>query len=51
VGYIYQYDTSEEYSLMQRAGMTFPQILASLTVNPARRDRIGTAHSVECAQI
>ena len=37
VGYIYQFDTSEEYVLMQRAGMTFPQILASLTVNPARR--------------
>ncbi len=37
VGYIYQYETSEEYALMQRAGMTFPQILASLTVNPARR--------------
>jgi imidazolonepropionase-like amidohydrolase len=37
VGYIYQFDTSEEYALMQRAGMTFPQILASLTTNPARR--------------
>jgi imidazolonepropionase-like amidohydrolase len=37
VGYIYQFDTSEEYELMQRAGMTFPQILASLTINPARR--------------
>jgi imidazolonepropionase-like amidohydrolase len=36
-GYIYQFDTSEEYALMQRAGMTFPQILASLTTNPARR--------------
>jgi imidazolonepropionase-like amidohydrolase len=37
VGYIYQFDTSEEYQLMQRAGMSFPQILASLTSNPARR--------------
>jgi imidazolonepropionase-like amidohydrolase len=37
VGYMYQFDTSEEYALMQRAGMTFPQILASLTINPARR--------------
>ncbi|MBV9762677.1 MAG: amidohydrolase family protein [Acidobacteriaceae bacterium] len=37
VGYIYQFDTAEEYTLMQRAGMTFPQILASLTVNPASR--------------
>jgi len=37
VGYIYQFDTAEEYRLMQQAGMTFPQILASLTTNPARR--------------
>ena len=37
VGYIYQFDTSEEYALMQRAGLTFPQILASLTTNPAHR--------------
>lgn len=42
VGYIYQFDTSEEYALMQRAGMTFTQILASLTINPARR--FGVAH-------
>jgi imidazolonepropionase-like amidohydrolase len=37
VGYIYQFDTSEEYSLMQRAGLDFAQVLASLTTNPARR--------------
>jgi imidazolonepropionase-like amidohydrolase len=37
VGYIYQFDTAEEYTLMQRAGMTFAQILAALTTNPARR--------------
>jgi imidazolonepropionase-like amidohydrolase len=37
VGYIYQFDTAQEYTLMQRAGMTFAQILASLTTNPARR--------------
>jgi imidazolonepropionase-like amidohydrolase len=37
VGYIYQFDTTEEYTLLQRAGMTFPQILASLTTNPAQR--------------
>jgi imidazolonepropionase-like amidohydrolase len=37
VGYIYQFDTSEEYTLMQRAGMTFPEVLASLTTNPATR--------------
>jgi imidazolonepropionase-like amidohydrolase len=41
VGYIYQFDTSEEYALMQRAGMSFPQILASLTTNPARRFGFG----------
>jgi imidazolonepropionase-like amidohydrolase len=39
VGYIYQFDTTEEYILMQRAGMSFMRILASLTTNPA--DRFG----------
>jgi imidazolonepropionase-like amidohydrolase len=29
------YDPTEEYELMTRAGMTFPQILASLTTAPA----------------
>jgi imidazolonepropionase-like amidohydrolase len=37
VGYIYHFDTAEEYTLMQRAGMSFAQILASLTTNPAGR--------------
>jgi imidazolonepropionase-like amidohydrolase len=37
VGYIYQFDTTEEYTLMQKAGMSFAQILASLTTNPAGR--------------
>ncbi len=37
VGYIYEFDTAEEYSLMQQAGMSFAQILASLTTAPARR--------------
>ena len=37
VGYIYQFDTAEEYTLMRQAGMSFAQILASLTTNPARR--------------
>jgi imidazolonepropionase-like amidohydrolase len=41
VGYIYQFDTAEEYTLMQRAGMTFAQILAALTTNPARRFGFG----------
>jgi imidazolonepropionase-like amidohydrolase len=36
VGYIYQFDTAEEYTLMQRAGMSFAQILAALTTNPAQ---------------
>jgi len=37
VGYIEQYDTSEEFTWMSRAGMSFQQILASLTTNPAKR--------------
>jgi imidazolonepropionase-like amidohydrolase len=32
-----EYDPSEEYALMAEAGMTFPQILASLTTAPASR--------------
>ena len=37
LGFITDYDPSEEYLLMTRAGMNFRQILASLTVNPAQR--------------
>jgi imidazolonepropionase-like amidohydrolase len=37
VGYIDQFDTSEEFRWMSRAGLGFPQILASLTTNPAQR--------------
>jgi imidazolonepropionase-like amidohydrolase len=37
IGYIDHYDTAEEFQLMSRAGMNFPQILASLTTNPAQR--------------
>jgi imidazolonepropionase-like amidohydrolase len=37
VGYIQQLDTSEELTWMSRAGMSFQQILASLTTNPAQR--------------
>jgi imidazolonepropionase-like amidohydrolase len=37
VGYIDHYDTAEEFTLMARAGVSFPQILASLTTNPAAR--------------
>ncbi len=39
VGYTDHYDTTEEYSLMSRAGMDYRQILASLTMNPAKRFR------------
>ncbi len=37
VGYMTEYDPAEEYALMAEAGMTFPQILASLTTAPAER--------------
>lgn len=37
VGYIDQFDTSEEFMSMSRAGLSFQQILASLTTNPAQR--------------
>lgn len=37
IGYIKHYDPSDEYLLMQRAGLSFPQILASLTTAPAER--------------
>ena len=37
VGYIDQFDTAEEFTWMSRAGMSFQQILASLTTNPAER--------------
>jgi imidazolonepropionase-like amidohydrolase len=37
VGYIEQFDTSEEFRWMSRASMSFQQVLASLTTNPAQR--------------
>jgi imidazolonepropionase-like amidohydrolase len=37
VGYTDHFDTALEFTLMSRAGMTYQQILASLTTNPARR--------------
>jgi len=37
VGYIERFDTSEEYAWMSRADLSFQQILASLTTNPAQR--------------
>jgi imidazolonepropionase-like amidohydrolase len=39
VGYTDYFDTSEEFILMARAGLSFWQILESLTTNPA--DRFG----------
>ena len=45
LGWVTEYDPTGEYVLMAKAGMTFPQILASLTTAPARRfgdsDRLG----------
>jgi imidazolonepropionase-like amidohydrolase len=37
VGYTDHFDTTLEFTLMSRAGMTYQQILASLTTNPASR--------------
>lgn len=37
VGYLTHYDPSEEFKLMQRAGLDFSHILASLTTAPAER--------------
>jgi imidazolonepropionase-like amidohydrolase len=37
VGYMTEYDPTDEYLYMQRAGMPFRQILAALTTAPARR--------------
>jgi imidazolonepropionase-like amidohydrolase len=37
VGYIADYDTSDEFSLMAQAGLSFQQILASLTTTPAKK--------------
>ena len=37
IGYINDYDPTEEYEQMQQAGMQFQDILAALTTNPAAR--------------
>ena len=39
VGYMAEYDPTEEYALMARAGMSPTQILTALTVAPAMRFR------------
>jgi imidazolonepropionase-like amidohydrolase len=41
LGWVTAYDPTGEYVLMARAGMTFPQILASLTTAPAERFGVG----------
>lgn len=48
VGYIDQFDTTEEFTLMSLAGMDFRQVLASLTTNPS--DRFGSARSGRVAK-
>jgi len=48
VGYTDHYDTAEEYSLMQKSGMSFPEILASLTTTPAQR--FGYTHTGRIAK-
>jgi imidazolonepropionase-like amidohydrolase len=37
VGYIERFDSFEEFKWMYRAGMSFQEILVSLTENPAQR--------------
>jgi len=37
VGYMTHYDPADEYRYMQRASMSFPEILAALTTTPGRR--------------
>jgi imidazolonepropionase-like amidohydrolase len=37
VGYMTDYDPTDEYRFMERAGMSFRQILAALTTAPSRR--------------
>lgn len=41
IGYTDRYDTTLEFTLMSRAGMSYRQILASLTTNPASRFTAG----------
>jgi imidazolonepropionase-like amidohydrolase len=56
VGYVSDYDPSDEYALMAEAGMTFRHILASLTTAPAerfgeskQRGRIATGFAADLA--
>lgn len=47
VGYMRAVDTSEEYRLMHGAGMSFEQILASLTTAPASRFKVKNKGQVQ----
>lgn len=47
VGYMSDYDPTEEYLLMQKAGMSFHQILASLTTAPSAQFNNRKTGSVE----
>ena len=42
VGYMTDYDPTDEYVLLQRAGLGFPAILATLTTAPAKRFHAGS---------
>ena len=48
IGYTQHYDTTEEYALMAKSGMTWRDILASLTTNPATFFKAG--HTGELAK-
>lgn len=37
VGYMWDYNTAEEFTLLEKAGMNFDQILAALTTNPEEK--------------
>ena len=37
VGYMTDYDPTEEYALLGQAGLSFPEVLAALTTAPAKR--------------
>ena len=47
VGYTQHYDTTEEYVLMAKSGMTWQNILASLTTNPATFFKAGNGELVK----
>ena len=47
VGYTQLYDPTSEYEYMGRSGMTWRDVLASLTTNPARKFRARTTGEVK----